>query len=107
MAIFSLTMSSQLLISLPGKLLMGSFEVLRFVLIFESARSTWAQPIKMIQVFLLNNGVERQIPLNPNTQEFGYLLTWMSEVGMSVEQEEALYLLILILEDFCEGTNTH
>ena len=107
MEIFSLTMSSQLLISVPGKLAMGSFEVLRFVVIFESARLTWAQPIKMIQVFLMIDGVESRIPLTPNTPDFKYLLTWMTEVGMSVEQEEALHPLILEIEDYCEGTNTH
>ena len=100
-------MSSQLLISVPGKLAMGSFQVLRFVVVFESASLTWAQPIKIIQVFLLNDGVELRIPLTPNTPEFEYILTWMSEVGMSVEQEEALYPLILVLEDYCERTNTH
>ena len=54
---------------------------------------------------LLNDGVERRIPLTPNT-EFEYLLTWMTEFGMSFEQEEALCPLILVLEDYCEGTIT-
>ena len=107
MEIFSLVMSSQLLIGVPGKLVMGSFEVLRFAVIFESAKLTWADQIQIVEVFLLNDGVEHRIPKTPKTPEFEYLRTCWSEVEMSDEQGQALYPLILVLADYCECTDSY
>ena len=93
-------MSSQLLISVPGTLVMGSFVVLRFVVIFETAVLTTWQPIQMVQMILLNDGVEHTLSLTPNTPEFESFMAWVTEVEMSDEQEQALYPLISVLGDY-------
>ena len=93
-------MSSQLLISVPGTLVMGPFVVLRFVVIFESAVLTTWQPIQMVQMILLNDGVEHTLSLTPITPEFESLMAWVTEVETSDEQEQALYPLISVLGDY-------
>ena len=61
----------------------------------------------MVQVFLLNGGVEHRVSLTPNTPQFEHFLTWTTEVEISDEQEQATYPLIPVLEDNCEYTDSN
>ena len=79
---------------------MGSFVVLRFVVIFKTAVLTTWQPIQMVRSIFLNDGVEHTLSLTPNTPEFESLMAWVTEVEMSDEQEQALYPLISVLGDY-------
>ena len=99
-------MSSQLLISVPGTLAMGSFVVLRFVVIFETAVLTTRQPIQMVQIILLNDGVEHALSLTPNTPGIEYFMAWVTEIEMSDEQEQALYPLISVLGDYYDSSES-
>ena len=54
----------------------------------------------MVQMILLNDGVEHTLSLTPNTPEFESFMAWFTEVEMSDEQEQALYPLIAVLGDY-------
>ena len=54
----------------------------------------------MVQMILLNDGVEHTLSLTPKTPEFGSFMAWVTEVEMSDEQEQALYPLISVLGDY-------
>ena len=54
----------------------------------------------MVQMILLNDGVEHTLSLTPNTLEFESFMAWVTEVEMSDEQEQAFYPLIAVLGDY-------
>ena len=60
----------------------------------------------MLQISLLNDGVEPTLSLTTNTPGFESFMAWVTEVEMSDEQKQPLYPLISVLGNYYDSTDS-